>query len=70
MKEYLDFLFTDKETGEDFFVELSYDPEAQPNAIQDLYPKAKEIAKENFAKPKFLGVYDSDYARMSGLDIY
>jgi hypothetical protein len=70
MKEYIDFLFTDEETGEDFFVELSYNPETQPNAIQDLYPKAKEKAKENFAKPKFLGVYSQEDAEILGLDTY
>ena len=70
MKEYIDFLFTDEETGEDFFVELSYDPEAQPNAIKDLYPKAQEIAKENFEQPRFLGVYSQEDAERLGLDTY
>lgn len=69
-KEYIDFLFADEETGEEFFVELDYDPEAQPNAIKDLYPKAKKIAKENFAKPKYLGVYSKEDADMLGLDTY
>ena len=70
MKEYIDFLFTDEETGEDFFVKLSYNPETQPNAIKDLYPKAKEIAKENFEQPKFLGVYSKEDADILGLDTY
>lgn len=70
MNEYIDYLFTDMRTGEDFLVELSYNPETQPNAIKELYPKAREIAKANFAEPKFLGVYDPDDARMLGLDVY
>lgn len=70
MNEYIDYLFTDKKTGEDFLVELSYNPETQPNAIKELYPKAREIAKANFAEPLYCGVHSREDAEILGLDIY
>ncbi len=70
MKEYIDFMFEDEESGEEFFVELDYNPETTPDPITELYPKAVEIAKENSDKPKFMGVVDADYAEQLGLNTY
>ena len=70
MKEYIDFLYEDNESGEMFFVELSYNPEITPDAATTLRPEADKIAAENFEEPEFLGVYSNEDAELLGYDTY
>lgn len=51
-------LFTDKITGEDFFVVA--------NSIKE----AREIAKKYFECPRFIDVVSEEYAEMCGYDTY
>ena len=51
-------LFTDKITGEDFFVEA--------NSIKE----AKTIAQNYFEEPRFVDVVSEEYAEMCGYDTY
>ena len=71
MKEYLDFWFVDKESGEEFFVELDCAKGTpRKEAIAMLKPKAMEIARDNFAKPKLIDVISDTEAEAMGLDTY
>lgn len=65
-KVYIDFLFEDEETGEQFFVELR----ADEGTDKELYEKACEIAQENFEAPVFVDVYDAEDAEKLGYDTY
>lgn len=50
--------FTDKESGEDFFVEATDETSAY------------EIARKYFNKPKCYGEVSEEYAEMMGYDTY
>lgn len=52
------FLFRDKETGEEFFVRT------------ETLDKAKETAKDLFVKPIFLDIFSDVEAEWAGLDTY
>jgi hypothetical protein len=66
MRDYVDFLFTDEATGEDFFVELPLDG----HKMSELLAQAQETADEFFAKAVFQEVMTPDDAAMMGLDTY
>ena len=51
-------LFEDKTSGEEFFVEA------------ETREKAKEIAKGYFSKPKCYGAVPEEYAEAAGYDTY
>lgn len=51
-------LFEDKESGEEFFVEA------------ETRDKAKEIAEGYFSKPKCYGAVPEEYAEAAGYDTY
>lgn len=53
-----DYMFVDEVTGEEFFVE-TFD-----------YIDAIGVARANFEKPKFVGVYSIEEAEAIGLDTY
>lgn len=62
MTDYIDFLFEDKETGEEFFVELV----AKPGMLARAYV----IARAYFAEPHLEGMYDNEDAELLGFDTY
>lgn len=64
--KYIDFLFHDIATGEDFLVELEMDG----SELDDLLVKAQEIADENFSNAEFQEVISEEDADMMGLDTY
>lgn len=66
MAKYIDFMFVDDESGEEFFVELK-DDGRNP---KDLLKEAKKIAKENFEQPRFCGKYSQEEADILGYDTY
>lgn len=71
MQEYLDFWFIDKESREEFFVELTCEKGTpRKEAIAMLKPKAMEIAKDNFEAPKLIDVISPEEAEVMGLDTY
>ena len=64
--KYIDFLFHDIATGEDFLVELIMDG----SELEDLLVQAQEIADENFSNAEFQEVVSEEDAEMMGLDTY
>ena len=62
MKEYIDFLFEDTETGEEFLVEVENTTNAKREAI--------EIAREVFENPILLRRVNVEEAEQMGLDTY
>lgn len=62
MTDYIDFLFEDKETGEEFFVELV----AKPGMLARAYV----IARAYFAEPHLVSMLDADEAWILGYDTY
>jgi hypothetical protein len=65
-RKYIDFLFHDVATGEDFLVELVMDG----SKLEDLLTQAQEIADENFANAEFQEVVSEEDAEMMGIDTY
>ena len=66
-RKWLDFLFFDNETGEEFFVEL--DMNLFQN-LQDAIDVAKAVADENFDKAVFQYTVCQSDAEIMGLDTY
>lgn len=66
MAKYIDFLYHDEETGEQFFVELKQDN----RSISDLRQQADDIAHDNFDEPVYEGIVDAEEAEIWGLDTY
>lgn len=66
-REYVDFLFHDLETGEDFFVELEM---TEDDDIDSLTIKAQEVADEFFANAMLEEVYSAEEAEKLGYDTY
>lgn len=62
MKEYIDFLFTDTETNEEFLVEVENTMNARNEAI--------EIARENFENPILIRCMSVEEAEWLGIDTY
>lgn len=67
--QYLNFLFQNRETGEEFLVEIKADTEQQPN-LQPYVEQAKAIANDYFNNPKYFGLVDDDYGELYGIDTY
>ena len=65
-RKYIDFLFHDNATGEDFLVELQMDG----SELEDLLAQAQEIADENFSDAEFQEVVSEEDAEMMGIDTY
>lgn len=65
-RKYIDFLFYDNATGEDFLVELQMDG----SKLEDLLAQAQEIADENFSDAEFQEVVSEEDAEMMGIDTY
>ena len=65
MQEYIDFLFNDAETGEDFFVEVRNN-----FCYEECLAEAKKIAKENFEAPYLVDVFSQEEADFLGYDTY
>ena len=66
MKIYRDYLFIDRESGEDFLVEV----DVTDLSPRDAFAKAKRIAKENFDAPSFVQEMSAAEGEMLGLDTY
>lgn len=62
MKKYIDFLFADAETEEDFLVEVENTINARDEAIK--------IARENFENPILICRVSVEDAERMGLDTY
>lgn len=65
-KIYRDYLFIDRESGEDFLVEV----DVTDLSPRDALAEAKRIAEENFDAPSFVEEMSDDEGRMLGLDTY
>ena len=65
-KIYRDYLFIDRESGEDFLVEV----DVTDLSPRDAFAKAKRIAKENFDAPSFVEEMPPEQGEMLGLDTY
>lgn len=65
-RQWIDFLFSDEETGEDFLVELEMDG----SPMSDLLAEAQRIADDNFESAVFQEVVSAEDAEMMGLDTY
>lgn len=63
---WIDFLFSDNETGEEFLVELEMDG----SSMNELLAEAQYIADDNFGSATFLEVVSAEDAEMMGLDTY
>lgn len=59
---WIDFLFEDQETGEQFFVEVENRFGARD--------KAWDIAFDNFEDPELIGIYSPEDAELLGYDTY
>lgn len=59
---WIDYLFHDEETGEDFLVEVPQTSTAKEEAIK--------IAEENFEEPRLIRKMDEDEADILGYDTY
>ena len=66
MAKYVDFLYEDEVTGEQFLVELK----VEGKDIKQLKYEANIIARDNFDRPKYISIVDPEYAEMLGLDTY
>lgn len=66
MAKYIDFLYADLATGEEFLVELK----ADGKTIKELRGEANIIAEENFEAPTFKGIVSEEQAEMMGIDTY
>lgn len=65
---YIDFLFEDADSGEQFFVEIELEAYG---SYEEARKKAEEIAKENFVNAEIQPGWLSDYeAEAWGLDTY
>jgi hypothetical protein len=65
-RQWIDFLFNDEETGEDFLVELEMDG----SSMDELLAEAQRIADDNFDSAVFQEVVSAEDGEMMGLDTY
>lgn len=65
-RQWIDFLFSDEETGEDFLVELEMDG----SSMDELLAEAQRIADDNFDSAVFQEVVSAEDGEMMGLDTY
>lgn len=66
MAQYKDFLFYDKDTGEDFAVEVKITTQTDEEAKQE----AINTALEWFADPRLIEEVDAEVVEMMGIDTY
>ena len=67
MKEYIDYLFEDVESGEQFFVEIC---KAENITKEECLEKAVSIANENFDDPTYICEVSPEEAETYGYDTY
>ena len=67
MKEYIDYLFEDTESGEQFFVEIC---KTENMTKKECLKKAIDIANENFDDPAYICEVSPEEAETYGYDTY
>ena len=67
MTKYIDYLFEDVESGEQFFVEIY---KTEHKTERECLAKALKIANENFNNPIFIREVSPEEAETCGYDIY
>ena len=67
MKKYIDYLFEDVESGEQFFVEIC---KTENMTKEECLEKAVNIANENFDDPTYICEVSPEEAETYGYDIY
>lgn len=67
MEKYIDYLFEDVESGEQFFVEIY---KTEHKTEEECFAKALKIANENFNDPTFICKVSPEEAETYGYDIY
>ena len=67
MKEYIDYLFEDVESGEQFFVEIC---KTENMTKKECFEKAVSIANENFDDPTYICEVSPEEAETYGYDTY
>ena len=67
MAKYIDYLFEDNETGENFFVEIKQE---EKMTVMDCFVQALKTANEYFESPKFIEEVEPHIAEIMGFDIY
>ena len=65
--KYIDFLFRDNESGEEFFVEVQW---TENDTWNDLVAMATRIAEENFEDATLLDHMSPEQASYYGYDTY
>ena len=65
MKEYVDYLFRDEETGEEFFVELE-----KGSTVEDAWRQLEEVYGGDLSEVKFIMTVDPETAEAYGYDTY
>lgn len=65
--KYIDFLFRDNESGEEFFVEVRW---TENDTWNDLVAMATRIAEENFGNTTLLDHMSPEQASYYGYDTY
>ena len=65
MKEYVDYLFKDEETGEEFFVELE-----KGSTVEDAWHQLEDVYGEDLENVKFVMTVDPEIAEIYGYDTY
>ena len=67
MKEYIDYLFEDVKSGEQFFVEIC---KTENMTKEECFEKAVSIANENFNDPTYICEVSPEEAETYGYDTY
>ena len=67
MKKYIDYLFEDAESGEQFFVEIY---KTEHKTEEECFAKALKIANENFNDPVFIREATRKETKTYMYDIY
>lgn len=67
MKKYIDYLFKDVESGEQFFVEVC---KTERMTEGECFGRAVNIANENFNDPTFIREVSPEEAEAYGYDTY
>ena len=65
MKEYVDYLFEDEETGEEFFVELE-----KGSTLKDAWHQLEDVYGGDLSEVKFIMTVDPEIAEVYGYDTY
>ena len=65
MREYVDYLFRDSETCEEFFVELE-----KGSTVDDAWHQLEDVYGEDLENVKFIMAVDPEIAEAYGYDTY